>query len=48
MNHVHNPENLGALPNYNKGIAMSAGRYVWLISADDCLRRPTCCSGTCS
>jgi glycosyltransferase involved in cell wall biosynthesis len=40
VNHVRNPVNLGALPNYNKGIAMSAGHYVWLISADDCLRRP--------
>jgi glycosyltransferase involved in cell wall biosynthesis len=38
--HVRNEPNLGHLRNYNKGIAMSRGKYVWLISADDYLRKP--------
>jgi glycosyltransferase involved in cell wall biosynthesis len=38
--HVRNNPNLGHLRNYNKGIAMSRGNYVWLISADDYLRKP--------
>ncbi|HOX56467.1 MAG TPA: glycosyltransferase family A protein [Candidatus Paceibacterota bacterium] len=40
VKHVRNDPNLGALANYNKGIKLSRGRYVWLISADDILRRP--------
>jgi hypothetical protein len=28
------------LANYNKGIKLSRGKYVWLVSADDFLRRP--------
>jgi glycosyltransferase involved in cell wall biosynthesis len=38
--HVRNDHNLGHLCNYNKGITMSRGEYVWLISADDYLRKP--------
>lgn len=38
--HVRNERNLGHLQNYNHGIAMARGRYVWLISADDKLRTP--------
>ena len=38
--HIRNDPNLGHLQNYNKGISMSRGKYVWLISADDYLRRP--------
>jgi len=38
--HVRNDPNLGHLRNYNKGINLSRGKYVWLISADDYLRRP--------
>jgi glycosyltransferase involved in cell wall biosynthesis len=38
--HVRNNPNLGHLRNYNKGIAMSRGKYVWLISADDFLAKP--------
>ena len=38
--HIRNEENLGHLRNYNKGITLSRGKYVWLISADDYLRRP--------
>lgn len=37
VKHIRNDPNLGHLRNYNKGIAMSAGKYVWLISADDFL-----------
>jgi hypothetical protein len=40
IKHVRNERNLGHLRNYNKGIGMSRGKYVWLISADDYLRRP--------
>src|SRR6478609_6542390 len=40
VKYVRNDPNLGALANYNKGITMSRGKYVWLISADDYLRRP--------
>jgi glycosyltransferase involved in cell wall biosynthesis len=40
VKHIRNPRNLGHLQNYNKGIAAARGKYVWLISADDTLRRP--------
>jgi len=38
VKHVRNEPNLGHLSNYNKGIALARGEYVWLISADDRLR----------
>jgi tetratricopeptide (TPR) repeat protein len=38
--HVRNNPNLGHLRNYNKGISLARGRYIWLISADDYLRKP--------
>ena len=38
VRHVRNPTNLGHLRNYNAGIGMARGEYVWLISADDKLR----------
>jgi len=40
VRHVRNEPNLGHLRNYNKGIGLARGKYVWLISADDYLRRP--------
>jgi glycosyltransferase involved in cell wall biosynthesis len=40
ITHIRNENNLGHLRNFNKGIGLSRGRYVWLISADDYLRRP--------
>jgi glycosyltransferase involved in cell wall biosynthesis len=40
VKHIRNDLNLGALRNYNKGIQLSRGKYVWLISADDYLRCP--------
>src|ERR1700726_4953010 len=39
VKYIRNNPNLGPLPNYNKGIGLSRGKYVWLISADDYLRR---------
>src|SRR5215813_7715276 len=38
VTYIRNEPNLGHLRNYNKGIELSRGKYVWLISADDCLR----------
>ena len=38
--HVRNERNLGHLANYNKGIGLARGKYVWLINVDDYLRRP--------
>lgn len=40
VKHVRNEPNLGHLRNYNKGIELSRGEYIWLISADDRLRKP--------
>jgi glycosyltransferase involved in cell wall biosynthesis len=40
IRHIRNDKNLGAFRNFNKGIGLSHGKYVWLISADDYLRRP--------
>src|SRR6266853_4290713 len=33
VRHIRNDPNLGHLRNYNKGIAMAHGKYIWLISA---------------
>ena len=38
VKYVRNDPNLGHLRNYNKGIGLASGEYIWLISADDCLR----------
>jgi glycosyltransferase involved in cell wall biosynthesis len=40
VKHVRNERNLGLVKNFNKGIGLSRGKYVWIISADDYLRRP--------
>jgi glycosyltransferase involved in cell wall biosynthesis len=40
VKYVRNDQNIGHLRNYNKGISLSRGKYVWLISADDYLRVP--------
>jgi glycosyltransferase involved in cell wall biosynthesis len=40
VKHIRNKNNLGHLNNYNRGIELARGEYVWLISADDRLRRP--------
>jgi glycosyltransferase involved in cell wall biosynthesis len=39
VRYIHNDSNLGHLRNYNKGIELARGKYIWLISADDYLRR---------
>jgi len=39
VRYIRNEENLGHLRNYNKGITLARGKYVWLISPDDRLRR---------
>lgn len=38
VKHIRNEPNLGHLRNYNKGIGLAQGEYIWLISADDWLR----------
>ncbi len=38
--YIRNDPNLGHLRNYNKGLKMARGEYVWLMSADDRLRSP--------
>ena len=40
VRYIRNDQNLGHLRNYNNGIALARGKYIWLISADDYLRRP--------
>ena len=40
VRHVRNEKNQRHLANYNKGIKLAKGEYVWLISADDRLRKP--------
>jgi glycosyltransferase involved in cell wall biosynthesis len=40
VKHVLNEKNLGVLRNENEGVRLSRGKYVWIISADDYLRRP--------
>jgi glycosyltransferase involved in cell wall biosynthesis len=40
VKYVLNEKNLGVLRNENEGVRLSRGKYVWIISADDYLRRP--------
>lgn len=40
VKHIRNEKNLGFLRNENEGVRLSRGKYVWIISADDYLRRP--------
>ncbi|HVS88078.1 MAG TPA: glycosyltransferase [Candidatus Acidoferrum sp.] len=40
VKHIRNETNLGHVRNFNKGITMARGKYVWLISPDDWLRSP--------
>ena len=40
VKYVRNQHNLGLIDNFNKGISLSRGKYTWIISADDYLRRP--------
>src|SRR5437899_2875355 len=41
VKHVRNDVNIGHLRNFNKGISMASGEYVWLVSADDWIRDPS-------
>ena len=36
---IRNERNLGHIANFNKGITLARGAYIWLISADDRLRK---------
>lgn len=40
VKYVRNEQNLGVLRNQNEGVRLSRGKYVWIISADDYLRKP--------
>ena len=40
VKHIRNEVNLGHVRNFNKGITMAGGKYIWLISPDDSLRSP--------
>jgi hypothetical protein len=40
VKHIRHDENIGHLRNFNRGIDLSRGKYVWLLSADDMLRTP--------
>lgn len=40
VKHIRNETNLGHVRNFNKGITMALGKYVWLVSPDDWLRSP--------
>jgi hypothetical protein len=40
VKHIRNETNIGHLRNFNKGVSLAAGKYVWLLSADDSLKSP--------
>ncbi|BCS54970.1 glycosyltransferase [Geobacter sp. SVR] len=40
VRHIRNQTNLGNIANFNKGIHLARGKYIWLISADDRIRSP--------
>jgi glycosyltransferase involved in cell wall biosynthesis len=40
IKHVRNNPNIGHHRNFNKGIGLARGKYLWIISADDYLRHP--------
>lgn len=41
VRHVRNDSNLGAEQNFNKGLMLARGKYVWILCADDLLRSPS-------
>jgi glycosyltransferase involved in cell wall biosynthesis len=41
VRHIRNDSNLGAEENFNKGLTLARGKYVWVLSADDLLRSPS-------
>jgi glycosyltransferase involved in cell wall biosynthesis len=40
VKHIRNECNIGATQNFNKGLTLARGKYVWPLSADDQLRSP--------
>jgi Glycosyl transferase family 2 len=38
LKYIRNEVNIGHVRNFNKGITLAQGKYVWLVSADDWLR----------
>ena len=38
IRYIRNERNLGNIGNYNRGISLTKGDYIWLISADDYLQ----------
>jgi glycosyltransferase involved in cell wall biosynthesis len=38
VKHIRNESNLGHIRNFNKGITLARGKYVWMMMADDMLR----------
>ena len=38
VRHIRNDSNLGHVRNYNKGLTLARGKYVWVLCADDVLR----------
>lgn len=40
VRYIHNNVNIGHLRNFNKGVMMSRGKYVWVVCGDDLLRSP--------
>lgn len=41
VKYVRNDSNLGAEGNFNKGLTLAQGKYVWVLPADDLLRSPS-------
>lgn len=40
VKHIRNETNLGHIRNFNKGISLARGKYVWMLCVDDMLRSP--------
>lgn len=40
VRYIRNETNLGHIRNFNKGITLARGKYLWLVAADDLLRSP--------
>jgi glycosyltransferase involved in cell wall biosynthesis len=38
IRYIRNETNIGHVANFNKGISLSKGKYLWLMAADDALR----------